>query len=261
MRYMAASARKFHVAEHCMLNHEVTECRFDESANEWVVAAKDLSRGDTAREFRGRFLIPCLGGLHVPAYPADVKGRGTLKTGAEVHSAVWDHKLDLAGKRVVVVGSAASAVQIIPQVAKVAKEVVVAQRTPNWLAPKKSPFLPPSLEYSKTAMWVMANVPGLCRLHRWSVYWLMEMPFLIGLWSGGPDSLGNRLGRFILTRFMRRQLRLAAGSDPALQARAKELEPKVIPQYAPGFKRIIRSEDVRFFFSLSFLARDKRFIP
>ena len=235
--YIRHVARKYDVYSRCKFRHEVASARFDESTNEWVVCAKNLASPtpDAEIEFRARFLISCIGGLHVPLYP-DVPGIGSLKSGAEMHSARWNPNIQLENKNVVVVGSAASAVQIVPAIVDKVKTLTVVQRTPNWLAPKRSPFLPPSLVYPEIVKFMFRWIPGLVRLHRWLLYLQMELPFLFGVWSGKAAApLFSRIAFRLLKHHMTRQL----GKSP----KGKALEPLVIPQYEPGCKRIARSED------------------
>ena len=80
-------------------------------------------------------VINAMGNQHTPLYP-DVPGMGSF-TGASFHGTRWQHDVDLTGKRVAVIGSAASAVQIVPEVAKQAAHLTVLQRTPNWIVPRR----------------------------------------------------------------------------------------------------------------------------
>ena len=171
-------------------------------------------------------------------------GEGALATGLEMHSAEWNDKVQLDGKRVVVVGSAASAVQIVPAIAPRVQHLTVVQRTPNWLAPKVSPFLPPKLAYPSFLRFLFRVVPGLMRLHRWLLYVQMEVPFLLGLWNGKTHSpFFAPIVQRVLYAYMRRQL----GRGP----KAERLAELVIPKYEPGCKRIARSDNY-----LPALARD-----
>ncbi|MCB1845273.1 MAG: NAD(P)/FAD-dependent oxidoreductase, partial [Halioglobus sp.] len=86
---------------------------------------------------KGRFdaVINAMGNQHTPLYP-EVEGRDAF-AGDSWHSTLWNHDVDLTGKRVVVVGSAAAAVQIVPEVAKLAGHLTVLQRSPNWIMPRR----------------------------------------------------------------------------------------------------------------------------
>jgi cation diffusion facilitator CzcD-associated flavoprotein CzcO len=230
LAYTQHVARKYHVYEHCRFHHEVREAKFDCSKNEWVLTVFDR-QNHVEQVHRARFLISAIGGLHIPSYPKDIKGRGTLH-GVEMHSAEWRKDVSLEGKNVIVVGSAASAVQIVPAIAPIVKQLTVVQRTPNWLAPQHSPVLPGNLTYSPWVRWLFNTFPIILLLHRWAVYWSMESVFIFGLFNDGPESFQARVGKWLLTKFMMRQLR----HDK------KGLADKVIPKYDVGCKRIIRSE-------------------
>jgi cation diffusion facilitator CzcD-associated flavoprotein CzcO len=225
--YIHHVARKYHVYDKCRLNTKVKNSTWNEAESKWVVTFQ--TKGKEEETLSVDYLISGIGGLHIPSFP-NVKGRETFK-GPSMHSAEWDPNTVYKGKNVVVIGSAASAVQIVPSICEDAKTVTCLQRTPNWLAPQRSPFLPPSLKYGPVIRWIFRNVPGTLLLHRWSLYWSLEMVhFPLGLFNGA-STLGQKIAKFVLTRYMRFLLK---GN--------KELEDKVIPKYSVGCKRIIRSE-------------------
>ncbi|BBZ57794.1 hypothetical protein MPHO_47860 [Mycolicibacterium phocaicum] len=109
------------------LNTTVTGCRFDEANDIWHV-------GTGSGELTSRFIIAGIGGLEVPNLP-DIAGIDSFG-GTVLHTAAWDHSVDLRGRRIGVIGTGASALQLIPEVAKVASHLTVFQRTPIWVAPK-----------------------------------------------------------------------------------------------------------------------------
>ncbi|MBF6209718.1 NAD(P)/FAD-dependent oxidoreductase [Nocardia puris] len=109
------------------LNTTVTGARFDEATDTWHV------RTD-AGEVTGRFLVAGVGGLEVPNLPG-IPGIESFG-GTVLHTADWDHSVDLRGTRVGVIGTGASALQLIPEAAEVAADLTVFQRTPIWVAPK-----------------------------------------------------------------------------------------------------------------------------
>lgn len=105
----------------------VRDARFDESADLWHIATDS---GDIT----ARFVIAGIGGLEVPNLP-EIPGVDSFG-GTVLHTAQWDHSVDLTGKRIAVIGTGASALQLIPEVAKRAAHLTVFQRTPIWVAPK-----------------------------------------------------------------------------------------------------------------------------
>lgn len=101
---------------------------FDEAADLWRV------RTDAGDEITARFLISAVGALEQPK-PPDIEGFGDY-TGAVMHTARWDHSYDPRGKRIAVIGTGATALQVIPELARTATELTVFQRTAIWVAPK-----------------------------------------------------------------------------------------------------------------------------
>lgn len=113
---------------HLRLGEAATRAAWDAGRARWTVETARGARLEAAA------VISALGQLNRPSRP-DIPGLDTF-AGPVVHSAEWDPDLDLAGRRVGVIGSAASAVQLIPEVAAIASALVVFQRTPNWVAPR-----------------------------------------------------------------------------------------------------------------------------
>ena len=126
--YIRSCAVKHGLVDRIRFDTCVESARFDEVAGSWRL---ELSDGRTAHH---RVLVSATGSLTEPRFPR-VEGLDTF-TGPLWHSAAWRHDVDLGGRRVAVVGSAASAVQVVPEVARRAAEVVVFSRTPNWVMPR-----------------------------------------------------------------------------------------------------------------------------
>lgn len=116
------------------LNTEAKSAIWDEACQQWTLTTSD----GKVRQVGA--IISALGQLNRPAIP-DLPGQASFQ-GASMHSAAWNHDVDLAGKRVGVIGSAASAVQLIPEVAKVAGSLVVFQRSANYIGPRGDREIP-----------------------------------------------------------------------------------------------------------------------
>lgn len=127
-RYTEYLVSAFGLAPHLHLNTEAKSAVWSEADGHWTVTAAD------GRVWTAGAIVGGLGQLNRPSIPA-FKGLETF-AGPTMHSASWDHSVNMAGKRVGVIGSAASAVQLIPEVAKVAGQLVVFQRSANWVAPR-----------------------------------------------------------------------------------------------------------------------------
>jgi cation diffusion facilitator CzcD-associated flavoprotein CzcO len=126
--YLRDVADRFGVRAHCLFGAEVTAARWDDDARNWRVQT-------TAGELRARVLVSAAGALADPAYP-DLPGLAGF-AGTVMHSARWDDTHDLAGERVAVIGTGASAVQIVPEVQPRVTGIAVYQRTAPWVVPRR----------------------------------------------------------------------------------------------------------------------------
>ncbi|MDU8929117.1 SDR family NAD(P)-dependent oxidoreductase [Alisedimentitalea sp. MJ-SS2] len=128
-KYIEDCAVKYGVRDRIHLGRKITSITFDEEQSLW---ATTFSNGEVVRS---RFVINGSGGLHQPFTPK-IDGADEF-AGLQMHTARWDHDFDATGKRIAVIGSAASAIQAVPQLAKVADQVTLFQRTPNYIAPRE----------------------------------------------------------------------------------------------------------------------------
>ena len=131
--YIDGFVEKYRLRPHLRLGREVRSRTWDEDAHVWRLAVGD-------EEVTARFVVSAIGAFVDPKPP----GLAGLEdfAGKVIHSAAWDHDYDLAGKRVAVVGTGASAVQIIPEIAGEVAQLDVYQRTPIWVSPKFDPPIP-----------------------------------------------------------------------------------------------------------------------
>ncbi|MEM9600262.1 MAG: NAD(P)/FAD-dependent oxidoreductase, partial [Pseudomonadota bacterium] len=168
----------------------------------------------------GRFLVSAVGQLHHPRIP-DFAGRSDYE-GAAFHTARWDHATDLKDKDVACIGNAASAIQLVPELAKVARSVTVYHRTPNWLINKGD------RPYSALEKWIGKQFPGFAKLYRASIWCQGEF----GLWPAIQ-------GRWLQSTYLRwrhgRKLKAAFPDDPQMRRR-------LTPDYPVGARRILLSD-------------------
>ncbi|MGH9275147.1 MAG: flavin-containing monooxygenase [Acidimicrobiales bacterium] len=206
---------------------EVLDARFDEHTQLWSVTTRRADGVQVTEDFE--MVVSAVGQLNQPKFP-DIPGQADF-TGPSFHSARWDHSVDLAGKRVAVIGTGASAAQFIPHVADEAGELLVFQRTPPWLAPQPNYHddLPADL------CWFMGYVPDYARWDRLVQFWRMHEGLLPAavVDPDWPDqdrsmSLLNEMVRQLLTAHLEAEF-----ADPELRA-------KMIPSYPPLAKRIVR---------------------
>jgi cation diffusion facilitator CzcD-associated flavoprotein CzcO len=188
--------------------------RWDEDRSRWQI------RTEAGAEYETEALIVALGQLNRPKLP-DIPGRDSF-AGPAFHSARWDHSVALEGKRVGVIGCAASAVQLIPEVAIVAGHLTVFQRTPNWLLPRMDH------EITEEDMALMITAPQVAELAREFAYQNADYLF----WQAFSWTPQGRAA------FMRR-------STMHLEAQVvdPELRRKLTPDYPIGCKRVLFADD------------------
>ena len=212
--YLVHCVDTYDLHPHLQLRTEIVEARFDEAAGRWSLTT------DAGDVVTARVVISGVGGLVDPAYP-DLKGLGEF--GGEIfHTARWNHECDLAGKTVAVVGTGASAVQVVPSIAPEVARLSVFQRTAAWVMPKRD------RRYSERFKQRFRRHPRLQRLFRWFLYGMSELI--------GPAIIldAPRLSRF----FERQSLRHLERS-----VRDPELRRKLTPGFQFGCKRILISDD------------------
>ena len=212
LSYLESVAREHGVADLVVGGTAVTRCAWDDDAGTWTVTAGD------GRTWIADVLVVATGQLHQPVVPA-IEGREDF-AGHTFHSARWDHGHDLTGRRVAVIGTGASAVQFVPEIAPEVGRLTVFQRSGNWFLPRRN------RAYPRAARIAIRAVPGLQRARRAflkNVY-LESLTMMIRR----PRTVG-RIGTLWSALFMRAQLR-----DPVVRR-------AVWPDYTFGCKRVLFS--------------------
>ncbi|WP_116367841.1 flavin-containing monooxygenase [Parahaliea mediterranea] len=212
--YFEHCADKYGLRPRLRLNTAVAEARFDDARGLWQLTL------DNGELIEARALVSGLGQLNLPYTPA-LDGEDSF-SGERFHSARWNHDIDLAGKRVAVIGNAASALQFIPHVAKEAAQVYVYQRSANYVIPRNDCAYTPEQQqrFSRHRWWQ--------KLHRLSVYLRAEGVFY-------PVLLKRSLLRPLWKKWSRDYLEESI-TDPALRR-------QLTPDYPIGCKRILVSDD------------------
>lgn len=211
--YVNACADKYALRQHLHTCAAVTAARFDDALQLWRVKVND------AYEVLARVLVSGTGGLSRPALP-DIAGLEHF-AGPVFHSARWCHVVSLAGKRVAVIGTGASAIQFVPQIVRQVGYLALFQRTAPWIMPK------PDRALSAGERARLGRYPGLQRLQRALVY--MRQEYRAIFFTRWPKVLASLQPQ--LLRYMRHKVK-----DPVLRE-------KLTPDYVMGCKRILLSND------------------
>jgi cation diffusion facilitator CzcD-associated flavoprotein CzcO len=210
--YIENCARKYGVLEHIHFNSEVTASAFEEDTGRWQLM---LANGS---ELQARFLVAATGQLSLPAEPRfpGLDGFG----GKVFHSARWDHDYEMTGKRVAVIGSGASAIQFVPQIAPKVSKLYLFQRSAPYVLPK------PDRPYTPLEKYVYRHFPIALASSRTRKY-LYHEARVIPMTKGH----GMSLIKLAFQNNLKRQV-----SDPKLRE-------KLTPDYPIGCKRILISND------------------
>lgn len=199
---------KYGIAARIRFGTEVTGAVFDDAADLWRI-------GTSAGEHTARHLINAAGVLNVPKLP-DIDGVDTF-AGTTLHTARWDHGTDLSGRRVAVIGTGASAVQLIPEIAPQVGQLTVFQRTPIWCFPKFDVPLPAPARWAMRLPFGSAAGRLLSQAYVEVTFPLAAQYHSVLPLSGGAERMG--------LSYLRREVR-----DPVLRE-------KLTPRYAVGCKR------------------------
>jgi cyclohexanone monooxygenase len=208
--YLRQVARDSGVRDKAVLGTELLHAAWDDETQSWRCRT-------TNGDLTATTLIAAAGGLSEPRLP-DLEGLDAF-AGSLFHSARWDHSVDLTGKRVAVIGTGASAIQIVPEVQKVAGHLDVYQRTAPWVIPRND------RTYSRPERLALRHVPALGRLYRTGIYWAHEGYVPMFTWQ---PKLGAPAEKAALVN-LRKGIK-----DPELRA-------KVTPTFRLGCKRVLRS--------------------
>src|SRR5882757_9603833 len=217
-RHIEDMVDRFDLRRRIQFGTEVNGLSFNEDDGVWEISATPSKKG-RKQVFRARTVVLASGPLPDHEWP-DVRGIDTYE-GKKIHSANWDHDYDFTGKRVAVIGTGASAVQIVPELVKQAAFVKVFQRTPGWVIPRLDIATP------APAQALFAKVPAAQRLARQALFWGHEASATALVWDSPLTSLVARLGK----AHLRRQVK-----DPWLRR-------QLTPDFTPGCKRMLVSSD------------------
>jgi cation diffusion facilitator CzcD-associated flavoprotein CzcO len=210
--YLEGITDRYRLRRHLRFRAEVTGARWDPGRARWELST---ARGSLT----AGLIISAAGPLSEPRLP-DIPGLADFP-GEVFHSARWDHRARLDGRRVAVVGTGASAVQIVPEIQPTVARLVLFQRTPAWVLPRRDRVI------TRPEKWVYRHVPPAQRLARLGNYLAREPAFAAFVARPGVLQAAQRIAARHLARSV---------ADPVLRAR-------LTPRYVMGCKRILLSSD------------------
>jgi cation diffusion facilitator CzcD-associated flavoprotein CzcO len=209
--YLKGLTEKYGLRRDIRFGTLVDRAHWDDSEYRWHVFTA------SGQEYVAQFLISGAGALHIPSMP-DFEGLAEF-SGATFHTAQWDHGVDLTGKRVAVIGTGASAIQLVPQIVGQVAQLQLYQRTPPWVFPR------PNFRIPEVLRRVFTYVPGARAALRAGIYWFLEATAY-----GMTRRPGLLRGYELLGKWNIRH-----------NVADKELRRKLTPHYRAGCKRILYS--------------------
>jgi cation diffusion facilitator CzcD-associated flavoprotein CzcO len=211
-QYLRGVADRYRVSGHIRLGTEVTAARWDPAAALWRL---QTSRGALSASV----LIVAAGALSEPSLPA-VPGLDSFP-GEVMHSARWDHTVNTEGKRVAVVGTGASAIQVVPAIAPQVASLALFQRTPPWVMPRHDRPISPGRQR------LYSRIPAAQKLSRLSLFLQKEVT----------------VGAFVRWPWMLRAVQRVALAHLSRSVTDPDLRAKLTPDYVMGCKRVLVSDD------------------
>ncbi|KAF2277780.1 flavin-binding monooxygenase-like protein [Westerdykella ornata] len=223
--YLRNVASKYNLYKYIRFNTSVDAARWDDEACKWKVDVKVTGGKDSefgpSYTIETDFLISAVGQLNQPRYP-DIEGLDSFK-GKVMHSARWDWSYDLQGKNIGVIGNGATAAQIIPEILPLSKSLTVYQRSPNWVIPRGDGPVSPLRRF------LFRYVPPL----RWR-FRALQMDFRESFHSAVFDAKSDFANQ--IRQWCQNMLQAQVPNRP-------DLWEKLLPNYSPGCKRVIITDD------------------
>jgi 4-hydroxyacetophenone monooxygenase len=230
-RYFGDCADAFGLRPRVRFGTEVLSATWSEEDLRWSVVVRTPAGEEET--LVADAVVSAVGQLNRPHYP-EIPGRETF-AGPAFHSARWRDDVDLAGKRVAVIGTGASAMQLIPEIAPEVGELLVFQRTPAWMVP--TPDYHDAVPEGLT--WLYNHVPAYSEFNRFCIFWKMGDGALANVtvdpdWNE-PGSVGpmNGMVQMLFTEYLKAEF-----------ADRPDLLEVAVPTYPPGAKRMIRDNGV-----------------
>lgn len=237
LEYMRAVAAKYDLHRNIRLSTSVLSADWDEDNQRWTVVT--LSTDGTTERHNAQAIVTALGMLNAPNIP-DVEGLDTFE-GPVMHTAQWDPQIDLSGKRVIVLGTGCTAVQVVPNIVDQVTHLDAVVRSPHWIVPEKAVVN----AVPEGERWAMRHLPYFQEWFRLKAYWLASdnlypMPRIDPEWAATHLSASQPNDRVMQTA-----LQYLVKSFPD----RPDLIEKLMPDFRPYAKRIVK--DPGFFEALN----------
>lgn len=211
-KYVQHVVHKYDLRRYMKFDHTVSEMRWLDDQQHWQVTTNH-------GVYTADYLITATGGLAHPKLP-DITGVERFK-GKVFHSSQWDHDYDLQGKEVAVIGTGASAIQFVPEVAKEVKKLTLFQRSANWILPR------PDRKITRVEKWLFRYVPPVRWMYRQWIYWTHEVRVL-----------GIVVNPKLIVAY-----KWLANWHRKRQVKDKALREKLTPDFQLGCRRILVTND------------------
>ncbi len=212
-QYLEHCADKYDVRNHIQFERGIVSAEWSDDSGTWHLQDSLNVMHET------QFIASATGGLSIPALP-QIDGLGSFQ-GSAFHTAQYDNSVDLKGKRIGIIGTGASAIQLVPQLAKVASQLHLFQRTPPWVLPK------PDFDFSKGVKSTFRKMPALMEMYRQTLYWVHEM-FVLG---------------FVFHPAFMKVPQMLAKNHIRRKVKNLETRKQLTPTWTMGCKRVLLSND------------------
>lgn len=213
LEYFERCAKRYRLTANLKLNTEITSATWQSASRDWRL------RTAAGEEYTFDIVVSAIGLFTQPVMPDLVEEEPF--TGTLMHTARWDHSIDLTGLRVAVLGTGSTAAQLVPEIAKVAQKVYSVQRSPTWVMPK------PDRPYTEREKWFFTRIPLAKRIYRTRLWLRSESN--ISVIENGSDKTQEFKG--IALRMLE-----ATIAD-------EELRRKLTPEHPFGCKRLVFAAD------------------
>ncbi|KAH7057929.1 putative flavoprotein [Linnemannia elongata] len=217
--YLRNTARKYKLYEKIQFRTEITHVAWHEGRQKWILNHVNLNNGERGRT-EADIVFSGMGPLRIPQIPKEFENF----EGPKWHTAQWNHAYDLTNKRVAVVGSGASAIQVVPSIVKKVKTLEYYQRTASYIVPRRN------ATYSSLWKWIFRTIPFVHFIYYKLLYWSSE--FTVAAFSSKLKDLIPRKVMTLMAWFFR-----------YVQVRDKVLRKKLTPTYDMGCRRIVVSSN------------------